>query len=102
MSYLLSAVAEASIPLLFHKAWDALRPGGLLLIHDFMLDDNETGPALAALWFLQYLSGRIDGISFSAATLTAQLLDQGFERVSDQIVIPEITKLVVCTKPRGR
>jgi len=102
MSYLLSAVAEASIPLLFRKAWDALRPGGLLLIHDFMLDDNETGPALAALWFLQYLSGRIDGISFSAATLTAQLLDQGFERVSDQIVIPEITKLVVCTKPRGR
>ena len=102
MSYLLSAVAEASIPLLFRKAWDALRPGGLLLIHDFMLDDNETGPALAALWFLQYLSGRIDGISFSAATLTAQLLDQGFDRVSDQVVIPEITKLVVCTKPRER
>ena len=60
---------------------------GLLLIHDFMLDDNETGPALAALWFLQYLSGRIDGISFSAATLTAQVLDQGFDRVSDQVVI---------------
>jgi len=102
MSYLLSAVAEASIPLLFQKAWNALRPGGLLLIHDFMLDDNETGPALAALWFLQYLSGRIDGISFSAATLTAQLLDQGFDRVSDQVVIPEITKLVVCTKPLER
>ena len=26
MSYFISAVAEASIPLLFHKAWDALRP----------------------------------------------------------------------------
>jgi len=102
MSYLLSAVAEASIPLLFHKAWDALRPGGLLLIHDFMLDDNETGPALAALWFLQYLSGRIDGISFSAATLTAQLLNQGFDNVSNQVVIPEITKLVACTKPHVR
>ena len=77
-------------------------PADCLLIHDFMLDDNETGPALAALWFLQYLSGRIDGISFSAATLTAQVLDQGFDRVSDQVVIPEITKLVVCTKPRER
>jgi len=102
MSYLLSAVAEASIPLLLRKAWDALRPGGLLLIHDFMLDDDESGPALAALWFLQYLSGRIDGISFSAATLTARLVDQGFDSMSDQVVIPEITKLVACIKPPDR
>lgn len=100
MSYLLSAVAEPSIPLLYRKAWEALRPGGRLLIHDFMLDDDETGPALAALWFLQYLSGRIDGVSFSAATLAAPLEDQGFEGISDQVVIPEITKLVACVKPK--
>jgi 2-hydroxy-4-(methylsulfanyl)butanoate S-methyltransferase len=100
MSYLLSAVAEASIPLLLHKAWNALRPGGRLLIHDFMLDNDETGPALAALWFLQYLSGRIDGISFSAATLAAQLAVHGFEGISDEVVIPEITRLVICTKPK--
>lgn len=99
MSYLLSAVAEPSIPLVFRKAWDALRPGGRLLIHDFMLDDDETGPALAALWFLQYLSGRVDGICFSAATLAAQLERQGFENISDQVAVPEITKLVSCTKP---
>ena len=102
MSYLLSAVAESSIPLLLRKAWDALRPGGKLLIHDFMLDDDETGPALAALWFLQYLSGRVDGISFSAATLAAQLKGHGYGDSSAQVVIPEITKLVVCTKPKGR
>lgn len=100
MSYLLSAVAEPSIPLLFRKAWDALRPGGRLLIHDFMLDNDETGPALAALWFLQYLSGRTDGICFSAATLAAQLEAHGFDGISDQVVIPEITKLVACTKPK--
>ena len=99
MSYLLSAVAESSIPLLIRKAWDALRPGGRLLIHDFMLENEETGPALAALWFLQYLSGRIDGISFSAATLAVQLEAHGFQGTSDQVVIPEITKLIVCVKP---
>lgn len=99
MSYLLSAVAEEAIPLLFRKAWDALRPGGRLLIHDFMLDDGDDGPALAALWFLQYLSGRIDGISFSAATLTEQLQAQGFVDTRDEVLIHDITKLVVCSKP---
>lgn len=99
MSYLLSAVAESSFPLLLTKAWEALRPGGRLLIHDFMLDDDETGPALAALWFLQYLWGRIDGISFSAANLAGQLKGHGYDDISDQVIIPEITKLVVCTKP---
>lgn len=102
MSYLLSAVAESSFPLLLTKAWEALRPGGRLLIHDFMLDDEETGPALAALWFLQYLWGRIDGISFSAAALAEQLRGHGYENISDQVIIPEITKLVVCVKPADR
>ncbi len=100
-SYLLSAVAEPSIPLLLAKAWDVLRPGGRLLIHDFMLDDNESGPALAALWFLQYLSGRIDGVSFSAGALAQQLRSHGYEDVFDQVLIPEITKLVICAKPGG-
>jgi len=97
-SYLLSAVAESSFPLLLTKAWKSLRPGGRLLIHDFMLDDDETGPALAALWFLQYLWGRIDGISFSAATLAQQLRAHGYVDISDQVVIPEITKMVICSK----
>lgn len=100
MSYLLSAVAEASFPLLFRKAWDALGPGGRLLIHDFMLDDDETGPTSAALFFLQYLSYRIDGVSFSAATLAAKLESAGFQGVTDEVVIPGITKLVVCRKPQ--
>ena len=100
MSYLLCAVAESSFDLLLGKAWNALRPGGRLLIHDFMLDDDGRGPVSAALFFLVNLAGRIDGISFSAATLAALLERHGYESITNQVVLPEITKLVVCTKPR--
>jgi 2-hydroxy-4-(methylsulfanyl)butanoate S-methyltransferase len=99
MSYLLSAVSEQSIPVLLRKAWSSLRSGGRLLIHDFMLDDEEDGPSLAALWFLQYVSGRLDGVSFSAAKLGTHTKDAGFVGFSDQVVIHDITKLVVCKKP---
>jgi 2-hydroxy-4-(methylsulfanyl)butanoate S-methyltransferase len=99
MSYLLSAVSEQSIPVLLRKAWSSLRSGGRMLIHDFMLDDAEDGPSLAALWFLQYVSGRLDGVSFSAAKLSTYTKDAGFIEFSDQVVIHDITKLVVCTRP---
>jgi ubiquinone/menaquinone biosynthesis C-methylase UbiE len=99
MSYLLSAVGQSEIPVLFSKAYEALTPGGLLVIHDFMLDDDRDGPALAALWFVQYLAYRIDSVSFTAAALSDLLADQGFVKESEQVLIDEITKVLVCSKP---
>jgi ubiquinone/menaquinone biosynthesis C-methylase UbiE len=99
MSYLLSAVGQSDIPTLFSKAYEALTPGGLLVIHDFMLDDDRDGPALAALWFVQYLAYRTDSVSFTAAALSGMLADQGFVEASDQVLIDEITKVLVCSKP---
>lgn len=99
MSYLLSAVKEDDIPTLLASAYRSLRPGGLLIVHDFMLDDDEQGPALAAQWFLLGLALQPDAGSFSAATLSVLLAEQGFTGVSSQTLIPQITKIVVGGKP---
>lgn len=99
MSYLLSAVGGDDIPLLLRAAADALHGGGSLLLHDFMLDDDRRGPDLAALWFLQYLAERVDSVSFTAADLTALLLSEGFVDVRDEVLIPDITKLLTARIP---
>ena len=52
MSYLLSAVAEQDGRSLITRALGALKPGGVLILHDFMVEDDRTGPASAALWLL--------------------------------------------------
>jgi 2-hydroxy-4-(methylsulfanyl)butanoate S-methyltransferase len=39
MSYVWSAVGEADIVVLAKRAAAALRPGSLLLVHDFMVDN---------------------------------------------------------------
>jgi ubiquinone/menaquinone biosynthesis C-methylase UbiE len=96
LSYLLSAVRESDIPKLLVDSFRALRDGGLLIVHDFMLNDDEQGPALAAQWFLQTLSVQPDAASFSAATLIEILADQGFIDASSQILSPEITQIVLC------
>ena len=97
-SRLISAVKEDDIPTLLANAHRSLRPGGLLIVHDFMLDDDERGPALAAQWFLLSLALQPDAGSFSAATLSVRLAEQGFMSISSQTLIPQITKIVVGSK----
>ena len=99
MSYLLSAVGEGDFDALFDKALQALKPGGLFVVHDFMLDDDRAGPALAAYWFLINAAHHTRSISFTSQTLTDRLAAAGFETLSVEVLIPEITKLVVCRKP---
>jgi ubiquinone/menaquinone biosynthesis C-methylase UbiE len=98
LSYLLSAVKGRDIPTLFDRSHRSLRPGGRLIVHDFMLDDDEQGSALAAQWFLVCLASEPDATS-SAATLIESLIEHRFVNASSQPLIPEITKTVICEKP---
>ena len=95
LSYLLSALGADEMDTVLAKARDSLRPGGLLVVHDFMLDDDGPGPALAALWFLQYVAYRGDAVSFSARDLGARLAAHGFMAPSCRPLIPDITKVLV-------
>lgn len=47
------------------KAAAALEPGGLLLIHEFLLTDTEDGPLFPALFALNMLAGTEGGQSYS-------------------------------------
>jgi ubiquinone/menaquinone biosynthesis C-methylase UbiE len=98
LSYLLSALGDAEIDVVLAKAETSLTPGGLLIVHDFMLDDPGPGPAFAALWFLQYLAYRSDAVSFSADALSGRLRDHGFVPAPSEVLIPEITKMILSRK----
>src|SRR4029079_18057676 len=58
MSYLLSALTADEADPALAAAHRSRRPGGLLVVHDFMLDAAAPGPTAAALWFVQYLAWR--------------------------------------------
>jgi ubiquinone/menaquinone biosynthesis C-methylase UbiE len=98
MSYLLSALDDEQIDLVLARAYACLRPGGLLVVHDFVLDDDEPGPQFAALWFLQYLAYHPRGVSFSAVELGHRLRAHGFADPSVEVLIPEITKVILSRK----
>ena len=98
MSYLLSAVRGDDIAPLLQRARGALRPGGKLIVHDFMLDETRSGPSSAALFFLSYLSSNPDAVSFTAADVARWMEAAGFVDPTEEIMIPDITMMVTATR----
>lgn len=101
MSYLLSAVDGGEISSLLSNAYEALKPGGMLIVHDFMLDETRSGPSSAALFFLSYLAHQIDAVSFTAEDMVSQATATGFVEAETAVMIPEITQMVTVRKPGG-
>ena len=50
------------------KAADALEPGGVFLVHEFILDDAKDGPHYPALFSLNMLLGTPAGRSYARAS----------------------------------
>jgi ubiquinone/menaquinone biosynthesis C-methylase UbiE len=96
LSYLLSAVGKADIEALVHRAHASLKPGGTLIVHDFMVDDDLGGPASAALWMLILTSA--EPVCLTAGYVSRLMRDAAFEVVAGDLV-PTITKVVVGVKP---
>ena len=99
MSYLLSGVPGAGVETLIANAFRALAPGGKLMIHDFMVEEDRRGPALAALWQLQHMAFTPEARSLSVGWLVRKGREIGFETEGGQELIPAMTKLVVLEKP---
>ena len=99
MSYLFSGVPGSEVPRLIQYAFDCMAPGGTFMVHDFMVEDDRSGPHLAALWQLQHMAFTPDARSVTAGWLTAEMRKVGFVDVEDDQTIPGLTHLVHARKP---
>ena len=84
---------------LLTRAYDHLVPGGRLLIHDFIVSADRTGPKLAALWQLQHMVYTPDGVGLTPKFVEDALRDAGFEIDQSADLIPGMTQAMVARKP---
>jgi 2-hydroxy-4-(methylsulfanyl)butanoate S-methyltransferase len=99
MSYLLSAVSASDIGTLIVKAFDALTPGGTLLLHDFMVADDGGGPPSAALWLLGNSIIDPGAVMLTPGRLIAAAEAAGFAHAAEFELLPGITRVVTAKKP---
>lgn len=100
MSYISGSVPEAIIGALYSNAFKALKPGGRLLVHDFMVDDSLDGPPLGALWALQHVTVNADGLGLYPEAVISRMSAAGFDgsRCETMEMITGLTKLIVAHK----
>ena len=99
MSYVWSAVGEADLEILARRAFNALPPGGLALIHDFVVDDAREAPPFAAWYLLGSMFDNPTAVCLTSTYVERVLRDAGFAVGATEVMLPGITILTRASKP---
>jgi (2Fe-2S) ferredoxin/SAM-dependent methyltransferase len=85
---------------LIARCYDALAPGGRLVIQEFILDPDKCGPQSAALFSLNMLVGTRAGASYSEAEYAAWMGAAGFPAIR-RVRMPGPAGLMIGTRGAG-
>ena len=77
LSHILHGEGPEGCAVILQRAVAALKPGGLLLVQEFILDDQMDGPLFPALFSLNMLLGTPQGRSYAQGQLEAMLRAAG-------------------------
>jgi hypothetical protein len=99
MSYVWSAVGGDDIAVLAGRAFDALPPGGLVLVHDFMIDNAREQPPFAAWYLLGSVLDNPNAVCLTPEYTEGALKRAGFEVEGTEVMLPGITMLTRALKP---
>ena len=78
LSHILHSNSDEECRECLKKTAAVLQPGGLILIHDFILNDTKDGPEFPALFALNMLLGTENGRSYSRGEIFGMLEQAGF------------------------
>ena len=88
MSQVLHSLDPSGCRMLIGKAHEALNAGGELIVHEFMVQEDRTGPLQATLFAVHMLVMTGVGRTYSAEEIVSWLTDAGFldvrvQKISD-------------------
>ena len=98
MSYLWSAVGREDIANLARRAHEALKPGGRVLVHDFMAAQAGDGPPIAVWHLLGSIIDNPEAVCLTAEFITTALGEAGFTGMDASELLPGITSVVTGKK----
>ena len=102
ISHLLHGDGPETCATIVAKAASALNPGGLLLIQEFLLDDNRAAPLQPALFSLNMLIGTPSGQAYSQGEVSQMLAEAGLVDIRRlSIKLPNGAGIIAGVRPTG-
>lgn len=77
LSHILHADGPGACAVILGKGVQALNPGGMLMVQEFILNDAKDGPPFPALFSLNMLLGTTGGQSYSESEITGMMAAAG-------------------------
>ncbi len=81
VSHILHSLDPEGCRHLLQRVTSALKPGSMVMVHDFILNDDRSGPPFPALFSLNMLLATEGGRTYTASELVAMLRDSGIRDV---------------------
>ncbi len=81
LSHILHGEGPEDCQEIIRKTVSVLETGGLILVHDFILNDNLDGPLFPALFSLNMLINTTQGQSYSESQLVSMLAEAGVKEI---------------------
>ena len=81
LSHILHGDSPADCNRIVKKAAQVLEPGGMMIIHDFILNREKDGPLFPALFSLNMLLGTQGGQAYSEDEIENMMLQAGIENI---------------------
>lgn len=81
LSHILHGEGPEDCPRIIRKAVSVVEADGLILVHDFILNDNLDGPLFPALFSLNMLINTQHGQSYSESQITSMLARAGVKEI---------------------
>lgn len=99
MSHILHSNSYEQCENFIAKAAAVIEPGGLLMIHDFILADEKDGPEFPALFSLNMLVGTENGRSYSRREVHSLVEKYGFEEIKHhRLEVPNDSSIITGIK----
>jgi hypothetical protein len=84
--------------LLTRKSFESLPPGGRIVVHEMLLDDDKTGPLAAVGFNIVMLVWSADGAQYSGREFSEMLTDAGFGQIETKLTFG-YNSIVTAVKP---
>jgi len=99
LSYIVSCYEPQTLRAILARAHDYLPSGGRLIIHDFALNADRSGPHNAALFLFGQLCASAQTHAYTIDELEAAMHEAGYIDVTMQPFLPDLTFLVTGSNP---